>query len=114
MSIPEEVERYANLFNGIIIQAILDAGIRPNEKEKKDQVNLLPEVISAMDYLFGRDSNIFAHHANLVGANSDQIRESLLYRDHLVNVKNANIMPDKLRILRIRHRWYQNRSFHHV
>jgi hypothetical protein len=110
MSIPEEVEKYANLFNGIIIQAILDAGIRPNEKEKKDQANCLPEVISAMDYLFGKYGKTFELHANLVGANSDQIRESLLYRDHPVNMKNAHITPDKLRILRIRHRWHQRKN----
>lgn len=114
MSFPEEVEKYANLFNGIIIQAILDAGIRPNEKEKKDQINLLPEVVSALEYLFGNDGKTFELHASLVGADAKNIRELLLCRDHPVSMKNAQITPDKIRTLRIRHHWHQNRSFNHV
>lgn len=110
----EEIERYSRLFNNIIIQAIQDAGLKPTKDEQKLEQNRMAEAVSAMDYLFGRDSNIFAHHANLVGADADQIRESLLCRDHPVNMKNAHITPDKLRILRIRYRWHQKRGNENV
>jgi len=110
----EDIDRYSRLFNSIIIQAIMDAGIKPSKDEQKLEQNLLAEAVSAMDYLFGRDSNIFAHHADLVGSDADQIRELLLYRDHPVNMKNAHITPEKIRILRIRHRWHKNRSLEYV
>jgi len=110
MSIPEEIDRYSRLFSSIIIQAIMDAGIKPNEKEKNDQINRLPEVVSAIEYLFGCDRHVFAHHADLVGADANQIRESLLYRNNPIDMKNAHITLDKLRILRIRYRWHQRRN----
>lgn len=114
MSQPEEIEKYSRLFNSIIIQAILDAGMKPSEDEQKLEANLLREATSAMEYLFGCDSDIFEKHANLVGANADHIRNLLLHRDHPVDMKNSQITPEKLRTLRIRYRWHQKRSIGNV
>ncbi|CAB4139911.1 hypothetical protein UFOVP408_30 [uncultured Caudovirales phage] len=103
----EDVERYSRLFMSIIIQAVQDAGIKPNQDEQRSQCNRIAEVVSAMEYLFGCDSDVFAYHASLIGANSDQIRESLLYRNQSIEINDSIVSPEKLRILRIRHRWHQ-------
>jgi hypothetical protein len=107
MNISEQIERCSNLFNSIIIQAIMDAGMKPTKEEQKLEQNRLADVVSAMEYLFGRDSNIFDHHADLIGSDGKQIRELLLYRDLPIEMRNAHITPEKIRILRIRHRWHK-------
>jgi len=103
----EEIDCYSRLFLAIIIQAVQDAGAKPNEQEKRKQLNIVPEAISAMEYLFGYDKHVFAHHAALLGANADQIRESLLNRVQPLTVCNSEVSAEKLRTLRIRHRWHQ-------
>lgn len=107
MNLPEQLEKYSNLFNSIIIQAIMDAGMKPSKEEQNKQVNILPEASSAMEYLFGCDSDVFDHHANLIGSDGGQIRELLLYRDLPIEMRNAHITPDKIRVLRARHRWHR-------
>jgi hypothetical protein len=107
MNLPEQLEKYSNLFNSIIIQAIMDAGMKPSKEEQNKQVNILPEASSAMEYLFGCDSDVFDHHADLIGSDGGQIRELLLYRDLPIEMRNAHITPDKIRVLRARHRWHR-------
>ena len=107
MNLSEQIERCSNLFSSIIIQAIMDAGIRPTKEEQQKQINILPEASSAMEYLFGCDSNVFDHHADLIGSDGGQIRELLLYRDLPIEMMNAHITPDRIRVLRVRHRWHR-------
>jgi hypothetical protein len=110
----EDIDCYSKLFVAIIVQAVMDAGTKPNEDEKREELNLMPEATSAMEYLFGCDRHVFAHHASLIGADAEQIRESLLNRDQPVTMQHMMVTPDKLRTLRIRYRWHKNRSLEHV
>lgn len=103
----EDIERYSRLFLAIIIQAVQDAGTKPNEDEQRKKLNIMPEATSAMEYLFGCDRHVFAHHAALIGADSEQIRESLLNRVQPLSMNNAEVSAEKLRTLRIRYRWHQ-------
>lgn len=108
---PEDVDRYSKLFVSIIVLAVQDAGTKPNEDEKKAGSNRIPEAVSAMEYLFGCDRDVFNKHAALIGADADQIREALLYRDQPLDMQGASVSPDKLRVLRIRHRWMQRNPY---
>lgn len=110
----EDVDRYSRLFVAIIVQAVMDAGTKPNEDEKREQINIVPEATSAMEYLFGCDRHVFAHHAALIGADAEQIRESLIHRDQPLTMQHTMVTPDKLRTLRIRYRWHKNRSIEYV
>ena len=103
----EEIDCYSRLFLAIIIQAVQDAGTKPNEEEKRKQLNIMPEATSAMEYLFGCDRHVFAHHAALLGADAEQIRESLLNRVQSLKMNSVEVSSEKLRTLRIRHRWHQ-------
>ena len=108
---PEDVDRYSKLFVSIIVLAVQDAGTKPTEDEKKTGSNRIPEAVSAMEYLFGCDRDVFNKHAALIGADADQIREALLYRDQPLDMQGASVSPDKLRVLRIRHRWMQRNPY---
>lgn len=103
----EEIDCYSRLFLGIIIQAVQDAGAKPTKEERLAQSNRLPEATSAMEYLFGCDRHVFAHHAALLGADAEQIRESLLNRVQPLTVCNSEVSAERLRMLRIRYRWHQ-------
>lgn len=109
----EDVDRYSRLFSSIIIQAVQDAGIKPTKEEQKQGLNLIVDATSAMEYLFGCDRHVFAYHASLIGADAEQIKESLLNRDQPLNMQNTTVTPEKLRILRMRYRWHHNRSVDH-
>lgn len=108
---PEDVDRYSKLFVAIILQAVQDAGTRPNEDEKKLECNRIPEVVSAFEYLFGCDRDVFNKHAALIGADADQIREALLHRTQSLEMQGASVSPDKLRVLRIRYRWMKKNPY---
>ena len=106
----EEIDCYSRLFLGIIIQAVQDGGAKPTKDERLSQTNRLSDAKSAMEYLFGCDKHVFAHHAALLGADAEQIRESLLNRVQPLVVCNSEVSAERLRMLRIRHRWYQRRN----
>jgi len=107
----EEIDCYSRLFLGIIIQAVQDAGMKPTKEEKATQMNRLSDASSAMEYLFGYDKHVFEHHAALLGADAEQIRDSLLNRVQPLVVCNSEVSAERLRMLRIRHRWHQRRSY---
>lgn len=110
----EEIDRHSRLFISIILQAVQDAGTKPTKEEQKQRLNLSANATSAMEYLFGYDSNVFAYHASLIGADAGHIKESLLNRDRPLNIENKIVTPENLRILRIRYRYHQNRSIKYV
>lgn len=114
MNFPEEIDRYSRLFVSIIVQAVLDAGTKPTREEQREGANRLSEAASAMEYLFGRNRGVFATHAALIGADAEQIREALLYRDRPLGMQHAIVPAEKLRILRIRHRWHQKGGVENV
>jgi len=103
----EDVDRYSKLFVSIIVLAVQDAGIAPTQNEKSRKQNMHPDAVSALEYLFGYDSDVFAKHAALIGADAEHIRRSLLCRDQPLGMQSASVSPEKLRTLRIRYRWMQ-------
>lgn len=105
----EDVDRYNKLFVSIIVLAVQDAGIKPTQDEKRLMQNMHPDATSAMEYLFGYDSDVFARHASLIGADAEHIRQSLLHRDQPLDMQSASVSPEKLRTLRIRYRWMRPR-----
>ncbi len=106
----EEIDCYSRLFLAIIIQAVQDAGMKPTKEERLTQMNRLSDASSAIEYLFGSDRHVFAYHAALLGADADQIRDSLLNRVQPLVVCNSEVSAERLRMLRIRHRWHQRRN----
>lgn len=103
----EDVDRYSKLFVSIIVLSVQDAGTKPTQEESRNRQNRHPDVVSALEYLFGYDSDVFAKHAALIGADAEHIRQSLLHRDQPIEMQSASVSPEKLRTLRIRYRWMQ-------
>jgi len=106
----EEIDCYSRLFRAIIIQAVQDGGAKPTKEERLAQTNWRSEAVSAMEYLFGCNRHVFARHAALIGADAEQLRESLLNRMQPLTVCNSEVTADTLRMFRIRYRWHQRRN----
>jgi len=105
--VPDEIDRYSRLYRAVILLALQDAGAPPTREEKASCRNLRIETCSAIEYLFGCDRAVFDSHASLIGADPDQIRERLLSGEDSGAMRDAVLTPDRVRTLRIRHRWYQ-------
>lgn len=107
----DEIDRHGRLFNAVIILALQDAGAAPTKDEKAACRNLQAKVRSAIEYLFGCDREVFEHHAGLIGADPDHIRERLLSGENSAQMRDAALTTEQIRMLRIRHRWYQRAMF---
>ena len=111
MTVSDEIDRYGRLYRAVILLALQDAGAPPTREEKSACRNLQTKVRSAIEYLFGCDREVFDHHAHLIGADPDQIRERLLSGENSAQMRDAALTPERMRTLRIRHRWYQRAMF---
>lgn len=103
----EHLQPYARLLSAVIVLAVQDAGAKPTKEEQRTESNRLADTVSAFEYLFGVDRDVFETHAHVLGADPDQIREALLSPDRGMILRGASVSPERLRTLRIRHRWFQ-------
>lgn len=89
----------ARLLTSVIVQAIRDATVVPNSKERKAETNLDINALHAIEFLFN-DESLFPKYAAFVGINPEGLRRGLL------ETSGPGLDDRQRRALRVRLHWY--------
>lgn len=100
---PEDVKGSLHLLAALIAFHVRAASMSPTNQEKRRCRNETFEARRGIEYLFGPDSK-FPDHADLIGADADSLRRSLL-GDHELLERSPFNHRDR-RVLKTRHFWW--------
>ena len=98
-----EVQKCAQFMAHMIANVVRWAALAPTADERRQQVNLRPEALYAIEYLFDEDSE-FSTHISLLGSDADTFRAALL-SDRPIQA-SGGFNDGTRHIIKVRHNWW--------
>lgn len=91
-------KRCAHLLSAVIAQALKDLMQKPTAQERKNRININPNVIRSISFF---NSKTFVSYANLIGMDANEFMNRAVYG----RISGKQIPESDVRIMRARLRW---------